>query len=469
MHSKLPTWLLAVAALLLPTTCAPDDPVAIPSGPPEPRVRLRLSGFMEGRLEPCGCAAGQLGGLPRRIYHLKQERDWDVLLEGGNVVKGRSLLDAHKLRTALTILGFPQTRYHSLALGPRDLDLPMDELTVYLEAFGIPALASDVVARDGMEWPAQAFREVATAEARVRVASLTGTLSEAATAAGLSLLPPDQAWVRAMAAVDDATFRVIMVHGSSEQARAAAKLQPKPDLIVGINEDHAEPPARGEQVDGVPLVFPGTRGRMLLDVTLARLKGQPTVTRYRVVQLAASETAKGALEDADAKAALLAHRFEVQAEGVREAMAGQRKPEIDAQYVGSKECAECHEDEYDAWQATKHAGAWTTLEQAEKGERYGWPVTHYPDCVSCHVVGYGQESGFVNPETTPELRGVGCEECHGPGSAHIEVGGLDDDDNPLLTPIPVGGWVDRCIRCHDFEQSPDFASHYAERWEKIKH
>ena len=33
-------------------------------------------------------------------------------------------------------------------------------------------------------------------------------------------------------------------------------------------------------VDGVPLIAPGTRGRMLVDVTLARIQGETKLTRY---------------------------------------------------------------------------------------------------------------------------------------------------------------------------------------------
>ena len=97
--------------------------------------------------------------------------------------------------------------------------------------------------------------------------------------------------------------------------------------------------------------------------------------------------------------------------------------------------------------------------KAERGDRYGWPVTHYPDCVTCHVVGYRYQSGFVNPEETPELKDVGCEQCHGPGSKHVE------DDTVKMTTRGV----DSCIECHDFEQSPGFAESYQQRWKEIEH
>ena len=101
--------------------------------------------------------------------------------------------------------------------------------------------------------------------------------------------------------------------------------------------------------------------------------------------------------------------------------------------------------------------------RAEKDPaRYGWPVTQYPDCVSCHVVGYGDASGFTNPETTAQLANVGCERCHGAGSAHSAA--------PATSRMgKVGGGTPSvvCTQCHDFEQSPDFD--YTKRWPIIEH
>ena len=121
-----------------------------------------------------------------------------------------------------------------------------------------------------------------------------------------------------------------------------------------------------------------------------------------------------------AKQILLGHREMVKAMGIREQMANTLPTASGAEYVGSDSCEACHESAYQSWQTSKHAHAWETLKKAEAGDRYGWPVTHYPDCVSCHVVGYRYQSGFVSPEETPHLIDVGCEQCHGPGSRHIE-------------------------------------------------
>jgi hypothetical protein len=69
------------------------------------------------------------------------------------------------------------------------------------------------------------------------------------------------------------------------------------------------------------------------------------------------------------------------------------------------------------------------------------------------------ESGFVSPEKTPQLKDVGCENCHGPGSEHIETAG------EKRTVEPRSG----CVDCHTPDNSADYNGNEAEYFEKIIH
>ena len=40
-------------------------------------------------------------------------------------------------------------------------------------------------------------------------------------------------------------------------------------------------------------------------------------------------------------------------------------------------------------------------------------------CVSCHVIGFGDQTGFTSVVETPALARVGCESCHGPSAEHV--------------------------------------------------
>lgn len=124
------------------------------------------------------------------------------------------------------------------------------------------------------------------------------------------------------------------------------------------------------------------------------------------------------------------------------------KPPVQGQYLGEQGCIECHHPFAESWKATKHAGAFSTLERVGKSKD--------PECVKCHVVGFGEDGGFLSLKATPGLANVQCESCHGPGREHAK------DFSPMR---PVGEAV--CLKCHTHENSPLFD--YPKYHEKIKH
>lgn len=430
------------------------------------RIRVVVSGSMEGRLEPCGCASGQLGGLPRRMTYLKEATGADLLLEGGGLVGGATALDQEKAFTAVEALFGMPLRYDALGLDASDLQLPRDVFGQYLAAYNAPVVASDLEAVAGDMKP-MAFVEKAVRGATVRVVSLTMRLPDAVAKEEpqqLRLLAPLDGYRRGLEGAAPETLRVLMVHADPDAVRELVpRLAPQPDLVVGVTDAVHEPPSQPTMVGAVPVVFPGIRGRFLVDLQFGRAQQGGAIPHYEAVPLRASETKPLAGQDPAVRETIRKHRLFVAEEKLREKMADQRALEGGLTYVGSARCGECHEQDFELWKNSKHGRAWDTLERAEKDpSRYGWPVTQYPDCVSCHVVGYGDKSGFVNPTTTPGLANVGCERCHGAGSAHAAA--------PTQSRMgKVGGGTPSvvCTQCHDFEQSPDFD--YSKRWAIVEH
>lgn len=426
------------------------------------KLVLLLSADMVGRLEPCGCASGQLGGLARRMQYIGERRYHDVLLEGGNLIAGSSPLDLEKLATAITVLSGMQHHYDALGISSGELALPRDEFAAY--ATGVPYVAADLLPttpESAASWPVVPFTQKQVRGRTVRIAALT--LQLPATVTDLRLLPPTEGWQRAMAEAPEDSWRILMLHGTDEQARQLVPaLQPAPHLVMCADPSYHEPKNKAEYVQQVPVVYPGIRGRVLEEVTLYRLPSG-TKAQIELVPLVGSLTLPGGGGDPDVKQILLAHRQQVKDAGLLQQMARRQKTSNGAAYVGSQNCTGCHPVASALFATTHHSHAFATLQKAEADpKRYGWPVTHYPDCVSCHVVGYGEESGFVDAEETPHLAGVGCERCHGPASEHVASGG--QKKLGLL-----GGLLPAllCAQCHDFEQSPEFV--YQERWAKIQH
>ncbi|HEB52159.1 MAG TPA: hypothetical protein ENI87_02770, partial [bacterium] len=412
--------------------------------PPPDALRILISGSMLGHLEPCGCASGQLGGLARRMQHIGEQRTYDLLLEGGDLVAGATELDKLKLFTAAQVLFTMERSYDAVGVGPNDLALPLEEWSGFL--LGGPAVATNLASSDE-DWPAVPLRSKQVREHEVRIGSLLlGNLPAKLKGddAKVQRLEPAKAWAAAFVGVDDRALRIVMLHGNDVQIRAVLPdLDPRPDLAIGVDPGYLEPDTAAHVVAGVPLVFAGIRGRVLLDARLWRDGGEPRVACERV-PLAGSRTVPGGGGDPAVKDVLLMHRQNVAEMDVLGQMAEQHPTPNGHSYVGSATCGACHPSAMAAWSKSRHAHAWQTLVDAEKDpKRYGWPVTKYPDCVGCHVVGYGQQSGFRNPDDTPGLLGVGCEQCHGPGSAHVQSQGkqqLGIVDGLLPSEV--------CTRCH---------------------
>jgi hypothetical protein len=80
-------------------------------------------------------------------------------------------------------------------------------------------------------------------------------------------------------------------------------------------------------------------------------------------------------------------------------------------FVGTNQCVACHRQQANAWAETDHALAFTHLPEKYHND---------PECLSCHVTGFGELSGYV-AGTSTDLLMVGCESCHGPGARHVEA------------------------------------------------
>lgn len=109
----------------------------------------------------------------------------------------------------------------------------------------------------------------------------------------------------------------------------------------------------------------------------------------------------------------------------------------DAKYVGSARCKTCHSKDaigaqYGIWLKSFHANSMETLKSdASKAiaKKMGLKIepSAAPECLVCHVTGWGKETGYnldVDPnnaralKTNTDLGRVGCESCHGPGSRY---------------------------------------------------
>ena len=119
-----------------------------------------------------------------------------------------------------------------------------------------------------------------------------------------------------------------------------------------------------------------------------------------------------------------------------------------AGYIGGQECADCHPEAKAFWDKTKHAQAWQTLVDAKK--------TFDAECVECHVTGWQEPGGSILGQVD-RLQNVQCEVCHGPGSLHVDGGGMVEGEAAGLNPLIKRTVPEAlCKTCHNKHHSPKF-------------
>ena len=201
---------------------------------------------------------------------------------------------------------------------------------------------------------------------------------------------------------------------------------------------------------GVPVFFAGDRGRILGKIDLIPGEDGSFSMQSELIYLDASVA-----EDSTTAADLGAY-FIMEAEKRREMKMNeflsrdQKTGTLREKYLGQETCERCHTGLTDRLAVSRHFRAYETLLQRdEEGNE---------NCLSCHTTGFGRYSGF-NPaeeeKTGHDLRGVQCEECHGPGTTHSREGSYIETAR------------NSCRRCHTSHWSPDFD--FETYWERMPH
>ena len=104
----------------------------------------------------------------------------------------------------------------------------------------------------------------------------------------------------------------------------------------------------------------------------------------------------------------------------------------EATYLGADKCKMCHAKQHATYMKMKHATAIEALSAEEQKK---------PECVKCHVTGFGKTGGFESLEKTPKMAGVQCEACHGAGSLNMKAPMADKKKT-------INGKGIDCRECH---------------------
>jgi hypothetical protein len=401
----------------------PPPPAA--NGPRERIPVLVCVGETLGWLEPCGCTDGMLGGIARRAAFLGQlkARGFEpIVLDMGDLVSepGRQ----SELKLEALAAAYERMAPIFVARGERDLAVEGSIRRLSPANLDTGEAAPGTLAAPGLSRPlfVQALLSPSFA-ADVEAQKPARTLGDPTVARG----------------------DILIYHGPRDEARRLFRDR-KDVLLVFAGHGEEVPPPPERLPGGAWLVSAGDKGKYAVVVELAR--GERGALDLRPWPPAPLDDRVP--DDPEVARIVETYKDRLFEENLV-ALAEQKPPESGGFFVGPETCGSCHKKEFGVFQKMKHAHAYESL-RPRRGERN-------PECLRCHVTGFGFETGFRGIEETPGLACVSCESCHGVGSNHI------------ANPQPGFGALKEpaalCVRCHDRENSPRFD--FATYWPKIRH
>lgn len=448
----------------------------------QPQVALFLTGQQHGYIEPCGCTGldNQKGGLMRRqtfLNQLRNDRGWDVVaLDVGNQVRRFGRQPEIKFQT--TAEGLKKMGYEAVSFGPDDLRLSVDEVFAAV-ASEDPDNIKYISSNASLLGFTPKHRIVEAGGKKIGITGVLGAkeqqkISNSEVEMGDPMQGLEASWNALKA--ENCDLYVLLSHASLEESRKYAKAFPGFQIVVTAG-GAGEPTLQPEVIEGTnsQMIQVGTKGMYVGVVGLFNDPQKPF--RYERVALDAR------FEDSEEMLRLLAsYQKQLETLGL-EGLGIRPQPHNSGHsFVGSAACAECHSEAYEVWENSKHSHATDTL--VHPPERFEVPRHFDPECLACHVTGWNPElylpyrSGYLGLDLTPNMKSVGCENCHGPGSHHVASqngeGGFSDDQTAMFVDqmrLPLESARDTCLKCHDLDNSPDFhvKGAFEKYWEEIKH
>ena len=411
-------------------------PAEVGSGP---NLTLLISGGELGYLEPCGCAKEQLGGFPRRDSVIQQ-----LALKGKTllpIANGDLIDDASRqseLKAEIRFAALKEMGYAAYNVGERDLLLGIDRLKYLQDTSGIPFLSANLFHRESRVFQPFVLHTVNRQGNQIQVA-IVGILSQSFevhvenAGVDLRLENPITVLTDLVGSLEETTdLIVLLAHADLAESEELVSTFPQIDVIVSGHEGEKlqEDPVF---IENTILLNTGTKGKAIGQLDI-RWDNDRMVADYDFQAVSLS----GRLPDSPRMIELLTlYQQMLTAENLSEDLE-REPPTTGGVYVGSASCKGCHPEAYTIWKKNKHAHAYQTLIS------HGHAVD--PECLTCHTVGFGFQTGFVNIETTPNLPDVGCENCHGVGGNHVK------------NPQKGYGQVTQanCLTCHTAQNSPEF-------------
>ncbi|MDA0590035.1 MAG: multiheme c-type cytochrome [Planctomycetota bacterium] len=455
-----------------------DKPAATPfcDGWEKPAVTFAVTGQMHGYMEPCGCADPQYGGISRRADLLRQlrEKGWSVVpLElGGTLKRSReqSKLKFQTLRSALVDM-----KYEAIALGVEDLRMEPAWLLSHRDpddpTVGPAFLCANITLFNTPELGVPVPSKIVEANGKkigitaVFGPQLTKEIGNVNTDE-IQITDPVVPLKKALAAFEQqhVDVRVLLSHATLAESRSLAKQFPEFDLVLSTGPIEDPVTSYRETIGKTTLILSGHKGKYVAVIGWYPDADPPFKTD--LVKLDGDRFADPPemIEHMKYYQGLLKDLKLAETEPAVKHTSGDS-------FVGAQQCGKCHEKAFAKWETTGHAKAFASI---QKGRRNISRIFD-PECLACHVTGwhpqevFRYESGYLNEMASKHLLGNQCENCHGPGSRHIELieAGEEEAAKKLMKVTKKQARDNVCYTCHDLDNSPHFD--FDSYWEKVAH
>ena len=452
----------------------------------KPKLALVISGRQDGYLEPCGCAGldRQIGGLSRRHSLIKelQSKGWPVTaVDVGGLV--RRFGKQAEIQFAISAEALKEMGYGAVGFGPSDLRLSAGEI-VAAATVADPKDSIFVSANVDLFGLTPKVRVFEAGGMRLGVTSVLGKeYQQQINNAEVAIQPPAEALEAVMGELKDCDVRILLAQATLEESKALAKQFPSFDLVV-TSDGHSIPPAQPEKIGATTRLIetPPKAGY----VTVVGFYDDPKQPmRFQRVALDSRFPDSAAM-----KQVMITYQHQLEqlgwdGLGLRSAPhpRASKGDKLAGQFASAASCKECHPTAYGIWSKTPHAHATETLTKLNPPRQYD------AECISCHSTGWNPSeffpytTGFDSLDRTPQLAGNSCENCHGPGAAHVAAekgrNAAKRDAGREAMKLTVAFARDNvCAKCHDHDNSPEFAgkdeatgkdNFDVKYWPKIEH
>ena len=409
-------------------------------------IVIIYSGNTLGELKPCGCAKEEdQGGFERRLTYLKQ-----VLAVSNNVL----LVDTGDNFKEPSRQGKVKARYIMQAMSKLKYDavIPGDKDLVYGESFlknkfKIPWLLSNAK-----------LSKINLSKIKIK------KTHNGLTVAMLGLIDPSlyygtkhnegniidpkesaQKLIKKLKASESPDLIVLLTHMKREKALSMLELGGVDVVINGhIHNDTEIIDMAKIETKGKIFVQPGPRGQKMGELKISIDNKGKKSFKQRMIRLDSNFKA-------DPEMVKWYKNYNKEIEDLFFESLESRKNQSGKQkiYASEQTCLICHPSKHDLWKKSRHSHAYETLSRVNKA--------FDPECLACHVTGWGHSEGFISEVDTPNLKNVQCEVCHGPRLDHVS-----GSEQTFTIDAKKA-----CKNCHVKNHSPSF--NFSKYWEKIKH